>query len=342
MNDIQKLRNNISKDFLDFYSDISAEIKTPMALKFEEDPTLFFTNCSICLFKRDYIKSEKITSYITVQECLRTNNYSNIRSNCATDYRWNTSLYMMGGFIPIRNDIFKEELLKLINKQTRFYMRWINENTELKIKIHSKFSEFLKYSDFEGWNSRNITYTFNSKTENELEWKYGLDRIKGIGVEWVVQENDIEFVLGNVILMFKKEEIIGIDFGGGLEILIQHILNLPYKIFASYYVNNYIYKVLSVSMSNIKVVDTIATLIDIIIETKYLKETNVRIKDTYNQYANILMNLIKENNFQNDFLLTIAKSIYSQKSRGDIDNKKLSSILKDIIENKEVHNCKKY
>lgn len=329
MKNIKKLRKVISMDFLNFHSTITSNIKEPMPLKFDEDPTLFFTNCSICLFKRDYIKQEKISPYLTVQECLRTNNFKEISLNSQKNYKWNTSIYMLGGFVPVKNNDFKNTLLKVINKQTEFYLKWIKDNAELKINLHNFFSDISQIEDLLISNKQ-VSYEFYNKSNNDLEWKYGLDNIRGFGIEWTISKDETNFVFGNVILMFQDEKIIGIDFGGSLEILIQHILDLPYKIFASYYVNPYIYRVMSNSIDHIKVVDIVATLIDIIIETNYCTYQNIRIKYIFNQYTNLLKDYIKYNDFKKEFITKIVEGILDQKNSKVIDRIKILDIFANI------------
>ena len=126
------LRKMICSDYINFYSCKDYEIEQPLPLKTNYDPTLYFTNCTICSFKEKYIKGKSQNNYCLVQKCIRTNTYDNMHK--CSYLKYTSSIYMLGGFKKTDNKNFITDYNQCIISQASFLRRWISEEKRIIVE----------------------------------------------------------------------------------------------------------------------------------------------------------------------------------------------------------------
>ena len=71
--ELKKLRNKISNDYIKHYKKRGFIVNEPLPLSNESDLTLDFTTCTICEAKPNISKGIIDTDYVTIQPSMRNN-----------------------------------------------------------------------------------------------------------------------------------------------------------------------------------------------------------------------------------------------------------------------------
>lgn len=181
-----------------------------------DDKTLFFANSTIAGFK-DAILSEafpKKPIYI-IQECIRSNNLK-IYDDSNEDLEY-MSVFSQLGLLGDKNSLIS--ILGFI--KTFFVECLMVPESVLKIRTSSSIE----------WNSSMEnefaldSFELNSRDESYYNWSYGIAGLSGRGAT-IALYNDIngEFQdIGNIIQLNLNNEIVGFEFGFGLETLLARL-----------------------------------------------------------------------------------------------------------------------
>lgn len=232
---IECLRQNLKSCYKSFYENRFFNYVEPLPLNIKFDPTLIFTNCSICHFKKLYLEDKTIKSYCTIQPALRTNTYKSIHDTMPIKYT--ASLEMLGAFSIANTKSLVKILEEHIKYQSQFLISVLPNDCSITIEISHDLSSLMTEKLKQFLKNNKISCTILT---NNLNWDYGMDGIIGLGSNWIIKRNKSEFDFGNVIILFKDGMPIGVESGGSVELLIQSIFDFPHKIYANFYCNEWI------------------------------------------------------------------------------------------------------
>lgn len=311
-------RNEIIELYLKFYDSHNFPVISGEDLLITIDPSLEFRNCTICHLKEQYILGKNLESYVVAQHCLRTNNFKSIHSNKFSEYEWSANLTMIGGFQKINKETDVHfTFIQNMELQKEFLLSILPQGKYLEIFIIKDLLQ-LGYIDCEDLRSIENELTkikIVSDEEYKLTWKYDLGEIKGLGTEWVIRdEYDETFscIFGDVILLMDNYLPIGIDFGGGLEVLLQGIDSGLHKILYNDYSKGEVEKFLRMSQNHRKLVDSMSVIIDI---SFYELKSDLTQKTKYilSQYLKAAVVLIEALEISSEKLEQIMVIIYQNK-----------------------------
>lgn len=323
--DIHKFRNYFLNVFIRNFEKNSFLYHQSLPLKIDFDSTLNFTNSSICIYKYYYLTQQKCKDYVTVQEAIRTNTY-NILLNDDLILSWNSHLTMLGGFINANSQSIEKKLKESIYNIYEYLSMIIEKKIILTIPPEIKIEfddQFLR--------KKNLKIIYLKNSLEELKWKFGINGIDGIGIRWEIEGPQI-LNCGNNIIMYKNGIPIGIDFGLGLEVLVQSKLELPHKIFASIFYT--IFENIGFELDNkiIKIIDALATYITLLDETKNLKIASRSIARTATYYLKAIIHL--KNKIDNKIFLLILDLLIKNNPKWNINSILIKNIILENIEKK--------
>lgn len=292
-------RKEVIDAYLQFYKRHNYPVAPEEELLVFCDPSLEFRNCTICRFKERYITGSKFESYVSSQKCIRINNFKDIHSEDERCYRWSANLTMLGGFQTITNDkCISDTIFENIQLQKKFLLSILPSDKYIEVFILKDLlqRDYIKYNQIFQLESERVKVKVVSNEQYPLTWKYDLDGIRGLGTEWIVRDindDDNEVIFGDVILLLNKDNPIGIDFGGGLEVLIQSIEKTKYKIFHNDYSKGEIKILLQTSLDHCKLIDSLSVIVDI---SYYMikSELTQKTKFVFNQYLKAAVVLIEK------------------------------------------------
>ncbi|MGY6172017.1 hypothetical protein ACW95P_01560 [Candidatus Mycoplasma pogonae] len=313
LNRIKIEKDKILKTFLKLYSK-KYHFTKPLPLKINFDPTLQFTNCTITTAKKMWINN-KNKSYITVQKALRTNTFINHDEN--KEFKWNSELTMLGGFV-ISSDTTIENELK---NQFLFLNEIFSEKKFIiKITFNSLLVNFFNLNFLEIFKNEENKIIVKLEKNNDLVWKYGFNNFKGLGTSWEIinTENNNRYAFGNVIAIFDEKKLVGFEFGGGAEILVQAKMNLDSKIFASDSFYNLIFDIANLT-DNYKLMDAIITILTITKSQINKMNTKILLKHTLFSYYKTIFSFLNKYNIELPIFQTYLKNALKKLENIDCD-----------------------
>lgn len=307
--ELKNYRTQFPEEFILFFKNNNFIYHDPLPLKIDFDKTLSFTNSTTCIFKYYKLNGRNCFDYITVQNALRTNTYATLLNNNIT-LLWNAHLTMLGGYINSFSNNILELFEKNIYLSLKFLKSILGENQIIIITIPSKIKVQLREEIFQ---YRNLEIIFLKEEVEDLIWEFGLPNISGIGVRWELKNGETILNCGNHIIMYEDKKPIGIDFGFGLEVLIQAKLNLSHKILASTFYP--IFRILPQNFTDlhIKIVDALATYITMTYETNFYQKTTRSINRTATYYLRAIQ-FLKIQIPENDFSIILESLISTDQS----------------------------
>lgn len=231
---IEMLRNEARHLYLRFYISKGFTYNESLPLRIHFDPTLSFVNCSICHFKKAYLNDEELMSYCVTQPALRTNTYKIIHSK--EELKYTASLEMLGTFLITCNESVISDFKKQMLYQAEFLNSYMNENFCFLVKISPRLVPYLTENLIKHLNAYNVEILLD---QEDLCWNYGIDGIIGIGTDWLILKDGVQYEFGNVIILYKNGIPIGIESGGSIEVLLQSKCRLPHKIYTNTYCNEW-------------------------------------------------------------------------------------------------------
>lgn len=207
---------------------------------------------------------------------------------------------MLGGFC--KSDSYS--IYSEIENQFKFLNNVFNEKKFIfKITIEQELKKLLNI-DIKKLRINKNKASVHINSDSNLIWTYGINNYTGYGTRWEIlnTETKLTYNFGNVIAIFYKNSIIGFEFGGGLEILIQAKLDLENKIIATESFPNFIFKEITLD-ENFKLIDSFITIF-LILDTYGEKEIKKLIRIKYNlfMYYKTIFKIIKNNNFNISFI----------------------------------------
>ncbi len=308
--EIQEDKFKISNFFLELCKKQGLEIHSPLPIKINFDPSLEFTTCTICIFKNFVIKNKPLKGYATVQPALRTNTH-----NLKEPLIWNAELTMLGGFIPV-NTFTNSPFDFLINLQYSFLKKLTNNEFDIILTVPTFFLDDRIINEETIQRISEDISVINVDEYEDLYWKYGLDGIYGIGSRWEIMNKYTKEVynFGNVIFIYDKyNNGIGVEFGGGLEVLIQALKNLPYKILTSSNYSEVLLNDIKNLDINCRLNDLLITSIYIMFEISFLRNiNNIRLNHTLYQYILSLKEVMFQNNIKEESVIKLLEDIINK------------------------------
>lgn len=234
--EIEEERSFIRGQFLNMYSQEGFSIHFPLDLRIDYDPSLCFANCSICHFKKGYFEGCVPLNYCVSQPALRTNTYREIQSNRPLTYT--ASLEMLGAFTLSQANSIVDDLNTHFILQAEFLRSVLKEN-EIKVVISPILNDFLTSATIQILFNMKIVVVLNS---TPICWRYGIDNIEGIGSNWLIYSKTQCCEFGNVIVLYKGDNYIGVESGGAIEAIIRIMHDFTHKIFANTYCTDILFK----------------------------------------------------------------------------------------------------
>ena len=218
---------DISTKIIDFYNSKGLNYHEPLDLiPGEEDKSVTFTSATINNFKK-YLRGEEeipFNGVYTIQNCLRTRNLDCRYGSGETPHFG--SYFRMFGLIG-RPD----SLLKTYADAIEFVESELGIPSE-SIVVH-KSSKHHIFNELMGENSKQ--HWFEDKI-NWYNWKYGEEGIRGEGISIEIP-NKLSpretQVIGNIVVIYKKDEPIAVEWGFGLETTTSRLEGFPHPIFSS-------------------------------------------------------------------------------------------------------------
>lgn len=139
-----------------------------------------------------------------------------------------------------------------------------------------------------------------------IQWKYGIDDIKGVGTNWNIYSKTQHCEFGNVVLLFRGNCFVGIESGGAIEALLRIMNDFPHKIFANTYCTEYIANEMNTNRSyTVEYYDSLNVISNI--AWNFRKECPLQMKSILERYVRTVKSyLILHNISANDF----AENVY--------------------------------
>lgn len=229
-----------------------------------------------------------------------------------------------------------ENTIQILEKNIYLFLKFLrsifDNSQKIIITIPNKIKLNLKN---EVTQSENLEIIFLDKDDENLNWKFGLSNYSGIGIRWELKKNNLLVNCGNHIIMYKNGIPIGIDFGFGLENLVQVKLNLPHKILASPFSSVFSNILEECNDLNIKMVDALATYITIIDETNFANDITKNLKKIQAYYLKSIIFLMKQ--MTEEKFNLIFDSIISTNKNWIKKEKKIKQFLFEKINKKLKH-----
>lgn len=208
--DYDYLRKQHADTFLSFFKGKQYSIESPHNLISENDNTLLYINDTIAPWKNYLLTQIPEKGLCLKQPCLRLQglrdtisleNQLELKSERYIGYF--TGLGILAG--PNKKKSVQEEILELLLQKYEIPLS--------NIKIFAR--EDMK---FLGSINNHLEVSLESNPEIYYDWQYGLDNIKGKGATLMLRQKDNSFKeIGQLIEIYNDEEILGYEFGFGLE-----------------------------------------------------------------------------------------------------------------------------
>ncbi len=218
---------SLSSSVIDFYGSKKYVEQEPIGLiPGEIDSTVTFTSATINTFKKyfEYPEGLPEEGVFTTQKCLRTQNLD-LRYNFNENPKWGSCFHMFGLFAPYH------KLDKIFPEAKQFIVENLGVQ-EQEIIVHQKGNhhefDFLKNGGGnEVWKRDEISY---------YDWKYGEKNFSGRGITLCIPNKmdvGLSQEMGNIVVIYKDEKPLFVEWGFGLETTASRILGLPHPIFMS-------------------------------------------------------------------------------------------------------------
>lgn len=286
--DIDVLRRKFCRNYLSFYEDFCFEIVPPLPLRIYFDPSLSFTTCSICLFKKWYFEGIKPKKYCVIQPSFRTNTYKEIHSS--EDLKYTASLTICGTFLPTSRFRFRDDFEQAILWQAKFLSDWLNRGQFIRLTTPRRLNALFSHKCRETLRCLGINMV---QDDDGLLWSYGMENTQGLGTRWEIVSNHACYNWGNVIAVYHGQEPIGIESGGSVEVALQGILDLPHKIFANQYCGTEIATEIAHSGKiAVKYFDTLDVIATILWETRTETVLPLQLSAILEQYVRAFKSLL--------------------------------------------------
>lgn len=204
---------DVCQRFTAFMTNAGLTYLPPEAVIPEKDPSLLFTNATTVLFKPYFLQRERIVSgAFTIQPCLRFQSLKAYEADPRGTQHYNLYFNMLGGFVSVESTI---KPFRLLYDMLLAAFALPAENIELHLERSSK-------ELFEGLESIEASpILYDQERYKFYNWSYGLDDVKGRGLSYVYRMRDgRKENLGQVIAVFNGSDLVGYEFGFGVETLI--------------------------------------------------------------------------------------------------------------------------
>ena len=227
---------DISTKVRDFYNSKGLEYREPLGLiPREDDKSVTFTSATINNFKA-YLRGEEeipVNGVYTIQSCLRTRNLDH-RYGFEKTPRFG-SYFRMFGLIR-RSDFLLEtyaDAIEFVESELGIPSESIVVHKSSK---HEIFNELMDGNSKQNWFEDKIDW---------YNWEYGEEDIRGEGISIEIpnKSNLAETqVIGNIVVIYKKDEPIAVEWGFGLETTTSRLEGFPHPIFSSVIGERYLHK----------------------------------------------------------------------------------------------------
>lgn len=291
---VKEANDSLLSFYAKLYRDDNFYLETALPLISNDDISLEFINCTICLAKQN-IKNNIIgKDYILFQPAIRTKNYNGVL-DVIHQTRYASCFTMIGGYKYIKNAVdCPIDLERILLNEAKFLNHFFSQKVQLtipeqyvnKIPISQDFISKLV--------AEGIKIIYSQDDMKKLKWKYGISGVEGFGIRWSIIEDRI-INWGNTVVLYRGDSPIGIDFGGGLEILLQAYCSLPHCVYANRRITQQIADFIC-NQTRLKITDALVFLFDVFEATDDIESCSARIKYILNQYVRSLAaNIIRDN-----------------------------------------------
>jgi len=200
--------------FSDFFSRKGYLTIPPKQITTREDHTVQFIGSSTNAFKKNLLQGCDDFLF-TVQPCFRARNIDELLDD-HSQFKWGSLFTMFGtignpkSYIKQSQDIFQ------------FLMVEIGiPPEELCLQVHHDDEHLLVH-----WKEINgLNFEISKQPDSYYRWKYGEKGIygKGVSLALISKKNSKPQELGNIIEVYKYNQVIAIEMGFGLECLLTRL-----------------------------------------------------------------------------------------------------------------------
>lgn len=237
---IENLETECCEEFstkvANFYKSKGLDYQEPLGLiPGEEDETVTFTSATINNFKKYIREEEEIpeNGVYTIQDCLRTQNL---------DYRYEMGISpKFGSYFTMFGLISKPDTLVETYKNTIEFIESELGIPSESIVVHKS----SKHNVFNGLMNENSNEQWVEDKIDWYSWEYGEDSVRGEGITFEIPNKsnpEKTQEIGNLVLIYKGEDPIAVEWGFGLETTKSRLEGLPHPIFSSIIGEKYLYK----------------------------------------------------------------------------------------------------
>ena len=229
--DYDSIRRQHANTFLSFFNEKQYSIQSPNNLISENDDTLLYINDTIAPWKNYLLTQIPEEGLCLKQPCLRLQglrdtisleNQLEVKSERYIGYF--TGLGILVG--PNKKKSIQEEILKLLLQKYKISQN----NIKTFARDDMDFLDVLK---------TDLEVSSEPNPEIYYDWQYGLDDTKGKGATFMLRQKDNSLKeIGQLIEISYDEEILGYEFGFGLETFTSRFLQD--ETFASWPITKYI------------------------------------------------------------------------------------------------------
>lgn len=309
---LMNYKKNICSNYIDHYTECGFIELSPLPLDYKEDITLDYINCTICSAKDDIRNLRKGKDYVMIQPSLR-NTHMSVLGRVGTEDSFFSFFSMMGGF-KYYSDMRKstDEFSEIIYREFLFLQKY-SQNVILTIPIQYKDMLEISPQIRELLISQGCIITYSENDEENLKWKYGIDKVVGYGTRWEISNGGDLVNWGNTINVFVDDQRFGVDFGGGVETLLYANLKLKSAIYANDSMTDIVRKFCEGNKLREKMIDCVVSSMCMI-----SSKDEIILRDRYllDAYMNILSSLM----IMNDITITEIMGIVEDINSSGISN----------------------
>jgi len=218
---IETAQEELHQGFFEYFKERGYREIEPEPLLPRADKSLIFTNATIVPFK-EYIERSNIpeSGLMVEQKCLRFQNLKNI-FNETYEPKY-SNYFRMLGVMGINEQRCSLDAIGYVKNKLGI--------PEISLGI---FASSNDRSIFKSW-YQHFDVQENTENENFYNWKYGMENIRGRGITISVKQNSGKYDdIGNMVAILKHDEVIGYEFGFGIETTIARKYGLPHPLAAS-------------------------------------------------------------------------------------------------------------
>lgn len=187
------------------------------------DLTTLFTGATINVLK-GRLSGNGLDNVFVIQPCLRTQSLQHVLDR-NFDPEYLSRFIMLGILSPPGGELISGCIC-----------RFFDEFPGLTDRLLVRSSKTLENDTFSKLDSQ-YRVEYDTRNPHYYRWRYGEDSLVGVGVTFAIEQSSGEFLdIGNLVLMYKSDNPVAMEFGFGLETFTARLLDKksPYTMSQNY------------------------------------------------------------------------------------------------------------